>query len=124
MREGIFFDNKISFILDGRSKSIPRRRPEIVGDVVCDILDEKGKVVQAGMALSEDLSQSGVRIKDRSTFPIDTSIQIHLAVGDEIVDLTGKVRRVQKVSGSSYHIGVEFQELDEDVLKKLIQFYQ
>ncbi|MGD9381158.1 MAG: DEAD/DEAH box helicase, partial [Candidatus Thorarchaeota archaeon] len=41
LREGVYFDNKISFILDGRSKSIPRRRPEIVSDVVCDILDEK-----------------------------------------------------------------------------------
>lgn len=88
-----------------------------------DILDEKGKVIQAGMALSENLSQSGVKIKDRSTFPVDTSIQIHLAVGEEVIDLTGKVRRVQKVSGSNYHIGVEFQELDEDVLKKLVQFY-
>jgi len=88
-----------------------------------DVLDEKGKVVQAGMALSEDLSQSGVKIKDRSTFPIDTSIQIHLAVGDEVVDLTGRVRHVQKVSGSNYHIGVEFQELDENILKKLIEFY-
>jgi c-di-GMP-binding flagellar brake protein YcgR len=88
-----------------------------------DILDDKGKVVQAGMALSEDLSQSGVRIKDRSTFPIDTSIQIHLAVGEEVIDLSGTVRHVQKVSGSNYHIGVEFQELDEDTMMKLIQFY-
>jgi helicase len=45
LREGIYFDNKISFILDGRSKSIPRRRPEIVSDVVCDILDEKGQAL-------------------------------------------------------------------------------
>ncbi|MGD9380973.1 MAG: helicase-related protein, partial [Candidatus Thorarchaeota archaeon] len=45
LREGVYFDNKISFILDGRSKSIPRRRPEIVSDVVCDILDEKGQAL-------------------------------------------------------------------------------
>ena len=62
-----------------------------------DILDEEGKVVQAGMALSEDLSQTGVKIKDRSTFPLDTSIQIHLAVGEEVIDLTGKVKRVQSL---------------------------
>ncbi|MFW9965522.1 MAG: DEAD/DEAH box helicase [Candidatus Thorarchaeota archaeon] len=45
LREGVYFDNKISFILDGSSKSIPRRRPEIVGDVVCDILEEKGQAL-------------------------------------------------------------------------------
>ncbi len=45
LREGVYFDNKIAFILDGRSKAIPRRRPEIVGDVVCDILDEKGQAL-------------------------------------------------------------------------------
>ncbi len=88
-----------------------------------DILDENGKVVQAGMALSEDLSKSGVKIKDRGQIPLDRSIQIHLAVGDEIIDLNGKVRRVQKVSGNNYHIGVEFQELDEEILKRLIRFY-
>jgi len=88
-----------------------------------DILDENGKVVQAGMALSEDLSKSGVKLKDRSQIPLDRSIQIHLAVGDEVIDLSGKVRHVQKVSGSNYHIGVEFQELDEEILKRLMRFY-
>jgi len=88
-----------------------------------DILDEEGKVVQAGMALSEDLSKNGVKIKDRSGIPLDKPIQIHLAVGEEVVDLNGKVRHVQKVSGSNYHIGVEFLELDEEILKKLTRFY-
>jgi helicase len=45
LREGVYFDNKIAFILDGKTKAIPRRRSEIVGDVVCDILDEKGQAL-------------------------------------------------------------------------------
>ena len=88
-----------------------------------DILDKEGKVVQAGMALSEDLSRSGVKIKDRSQLPVDTSVKIHLAVGEEVIDLTGKVRHVKKVGGSNYHIGVEFSEVDAELVKRLAKFY-
>jgi c-di-GMP-binding flagellar brake protein YcgR len=88
-----------------------------------DILDKEGKVVQAGMALSEDLSRSGVKIKDRSNLPVDTSVKIHLAVGEEVIDLTGKVRHVKKTGGSNYHIGVEFADIDAELVKKLAKFY-
>lgn len=88
-----------------------------------DILDKEGKVVQAGMALSEDLSRSGVKIKDRSQLPVDTSVKVHLAVGDEVIDLDGKVRHVEKVSENNYHIGVEFSDVDTALLKKLAKNY-
>jgi c-di-GMP-binding flagellar brake protein YcgR len=88
-----------------------------------DVLNRDGDVVQAGMALSEDISRKGVKIKDRSTVPVDTSIIIHLAVGEEIVDLSGKVRHVEKVSGSNYHIGVEFEHIDKEMLEKMIKYY-
>lgn len=88
-----------------------------------DILDKEGKVVQAGMALSEDLSRSGVKIKDRSTLPEDTSIQIHLAVGEEVVNLAGQVKHVHKGKGDNFHIGVEFAEIDEEILKKIALYY-
>jgi hypothetical protein len=80
-------------------------------------------VVQAGLDLSEDISRKGVKIKERSAVPVDTSIIIHLAVGEEIIDLSGKVRHVQKVTGSNYHIGVEFEQIDKDMLDKMIKYY-
>ena len=45
LKEGVYFDNKIAFILEGETKPIPRKRSEIIGDVVCDILDEKGQAL-------------------------------------------------------------------------------
>ncbi len=88
-----------------------------------DILDHEGRVVQAGMALSEDLSREGVKIKDKSTLPVDTPIKIHLAAGDEVVDITGQVRHIQKMSGNNYHIGIEFVQIEDDDLKKLLRVY-
>ena len=88
-----------------------------------DILNKDGNVVQAGMALSEDLSRKGVKIKDRNTLPVDTSIKIHLAVGEEVVDLVGRVRHVQKVTGSNYQIGVEFDEVEKEMLDKIVKYY-
>lgn len=88
-----------------------------------DILDQEGRVVQAGMALSEDLSKEGLKIKDKSTLPVDTPIKIHLAAGEDVVNLTGKVRHIQKMSGNTYHIGIEFVKIDDEELKKLMQAY-
>lgn len=88
-----------------------------------DVLDKKGQVVQAGMALSKDLSKKGVQMQERSSFPLDTNIQIHLAVGNEVIDVNGKVRNVKKIDEKSYRIGIEFSQIDEELLEKLSQQY-
>jgi len=88
-----------------------------------DVLDKKGQVVQAGMALSKDLSKKGVQMQERSSFPLDTNIQIHLAVGDEVIDVNGKVRHVKKIDEENYRIGIEFTQIDEEILEKLSQQY-
>jgi hypothetical protein len=75
------------------------------------------------MALSEDISRKGVKIKDRGTLPVDTTVIIHLAVGNEVIDLSGKVRHVQKVTGSNYQIGVEFEHIDQEMLDKMVKYY-
>lgn len=88
-----------------------------------DLFDKNGQVVQAGMALSKDLSKTGVQVRERSSFELDSSIQIHLAVGDEVVNVEGKVRHVEKVDENNYRIGIEFTQIDEEILKKLAKHY-
>jgi c-di-GMP-binding flagellar brake protein YcgR len=88
-----------------------------------DILDEKGEVVTAGMALSKDLSKTGVQIRERTSFPVDSLVQINLAVGDEVVKVKGKVRHVEKVDESNYRIGIEFGTIEKATLKKLSEHY-
>ncbi len=88
-----------------------------------DIYDEDGKVILSGMALSRDLSRKGVQMEDRVAFPLNARIRLHLAVGDEVVDVEGNVRHVEKIDEDKYHIGIEFVEIREEVIRKIGKFY-
>lgn len=88
-----------------------------------DLLDEKEQVTQSGMALSRDLSRKGVRMEDRTPYPVDAHIRLHLAVGDEVVDIDGQVRHVEKESENKYHIGIEFSQLKKELIERVAEFY-
>jgi c-di-GMP-binding flagellar brake protein YcgR len=88
-----------------------------------DLKDEKGETVLSGMALSRDLSQKGVQMQDRTAFPQDAAIQIHIAVGNEVVDIDGRVRHIEKMEDNEYRIGIEFVHIDSAKLEKLARFY-
>ncbi len=45
LREGVLLDNQITFSDDGTSRSITRKRREVVVDAICDILDEGGQAL-------------------------------------------------------------------------------
>ncbi|HFE64268.1 hypothetical protein B1H10_09035 [candidate division KSB1 bacterium 4484_188] len=91
--------------------------------IAYDILDEKNQVVQSGMALSRDLSRTGIQMQDRAGFPLDAKVLLHLAVGDDVVDIEGKVRHVDKVAEDDYRIGIEFASISEELLALLEKAY-
>jgi hypothetical protein len=88
-----------------------------------DLLDENERVIRSGMALSRNLSRTGVQIEDRQPFPMNATVRLHLALADEIVDVTGIVRHVEEVSENEYHIGIEFAEIDDDVMHQVKKAY-
>ena len=77
----------------------------------------------SGMALSKDLSKTGVQMRERTSFPVDSAIQINLAVGDEVLKVKGKVRHVEKVDESNFRIGIEFGSIGKEILQKLSKHY-
>ena len=88
-----------------------------------DVIDKKGKTVLSGMGLSKDLSRKGLKMEDRYEFTEGSKIKLHLAVGDEVVDVNGIIRRVEKGDEEVYYIGIEFKDLDPGMLEKIGQFY-
>lgn len=91
--------------------------------IAYDILDEKDQVVRSGMALSRDLSRSGIQMEDRMEFPLDARVLLHLAVEDDVVDIEGKIRHVEKVAEDNYRIGVKFETISEELLAHLERSY-
>lgn len=88
-----------------------------------DVLDSSGSIILSGMALSLDLSKKGVQLETRQEFPEDALVRLHLAVGEDIVDVDGKIRHMEKVNENVYHIGVEFLEIEEERLQRIGRHY-
>ncbi len=88
-----------------------------------DVYDDGDNIILSGMALSRDLSRRGVQMEDRNPFPENANVRLHLAVGEEIVDVDGKVRHVEEVEENTYRIGIEFMEIAEEKINKIAQYY-
>ncbi len=88
-----------------------------------DVLNEQEQVILSGMALSENLSRTGIQITDRQAFPVDAPVRLHLAVGDDVIHIQGKVRHVEKIGEEEYRVGVEFTDIGNDVLQKIGEYY-
>jgi uncharacterized protein (TIGR02266 family) len=69
-----------------------------------------------------DISRGGAFIRTRATRPKGTKVELRLTVGDELVQLHGRVARCASPDDpNTPHagIGVEFLELDEDATRHL-----
>jgi hypothetical protein len=88
-----------------------------------DLLDSDGKISENGMALSLDLSREGVLIENRVEFPPNSNLNIHIAVGDDIVHLKGTVRHSSKIEDQKFHIGIHFEDMTDEKAEKLARFY-
>ncbi|MHA1937154.1 MAG: DEAD/DEAH box helicase [Candidatus Thorarchaeota archaeon] len=125
LREGVYFDNKISFILDGKSKSIPRRRPEIVGDVVCDILDEKGQALvfvssrRSTVAVAKKIASSVRPYLNVDAQELLTKAAKKLSKRPSVPEATKTLARVMASGVAFHHAGLDNNErtLVEDFFK-------
>jgi helicase len=125
LREGVYFDNKISFILDGRSKSIPRRRPEIIGDVVCDILDEKGQALvfvssrRSTVAVAKKIASSVRPYLNVDAQELLTKAAKKLSKRPSVPEATKTLARVISSGVDFHHAGLDNNErtLVEDFFK-------
>ncbi len=88
-----------------------------------DILNNEKDIILSGMALSLNLSRKGVQIEYQQSFPQNAEVDLHLAVGEEIIDIKGNVRHMEKISENTYHIGIEFQTIEENKLKRIAEYY-
>ncbi|MHA2353802.1 MAG: DEAD/DEAH box helicase [Candidatus Thorarchaeota archaeon] len=125
LREGVYFDNRIAFILDGKSKNIPRRRPEIIGDVVCDILDEKGQALvfvssrRSTAAVAKKIASSVRPYLDELAQEQLTKAATKLSKRPSAPEATKTLARVLASGVAFHHAGLDNSErtLVEDFFK-------
>ena len=99
------------------------KRVEAKHFISYDQLSSEGEIINSGMALSLDLSREGVLIENRSDFSKDEMLAIHIAVGNDVVHLTGQVRHSKEVEENRFQIGIHFEDMTDEKAHKIAAFY-
>ncbi len=93
---------------DDQRESARRRRLQLVQ---ISRFDDQG--VQADIATGRTLniSHGGMRLELSHPLPLRASIQLSIALGDEILEVTGMVRYLEVIDDVRNAMGVEFTDL-------------
>lgn len=69
-----------------------------------------------------DLSRIGARVQLHRPLVVGEPLQMDLAAGDQILEIPGRVVRVVRISDSEYHIGLEYEPVEEKTAQALEEF--
>jgi c-di-GMP-binding flagellar brake protein YcgR len=87
-------------------------------------LDEDHNPVDMGICKSLDLSLGGVTIETHRTFPVNTGLEMVIAIEERLVRLRGRVVHQREVGEGKHEIGVCFTEVDEEDRAAIQDFFQ
>ena len=86
--------------------------------------DDAENPVEMGMCRSIDLSQGGVTIQTHRFFPINTGLEMVIALEERLIRARGKVVHVREVSKDLYDVGVCFTGIGETDQQLLAAFFR
>ena len=83
------------------------------------VFDNEGRVCEEGMALTKDISASGVLLIHRIMYESGTKFELQIALPEELLNAEGIVRNIREVGDGTFEFGIEFVNISENELKKL-----
>lgn len=86
--------------------------------------DESDTPDDVGMGKTLDLSEGGVMIQTHRPFPINTGLEMVIALEERMITVRGRVVHVRQVEEDLYDVGVCFTEIDDAEKKSLMQFFR
>ncbi|MFP4033173.1 MAG: PilZ domain-containing protein [Desulfococcaceae bacterium] len=86
-------------------------------------IDEAGNVVHEGMGRTLNVSEAGILLETSFGTEPGQSLNVTLAIGEDLLDVNGKVVRVEE-KDEVCHAGVEFQDLSGDDRSKIREFME
>jgi hypothetical protein len=87
-------------------------------------LDEDQKAVKQGMGRTLNLSESGILLETHFPIVEEHTIILSIGLGDDLVDVRGRLVHVRATGQGLYEIGIEFVDAEEKTLRSLRQFLQ
>jgi c-di-GMP-binding flagellar brake protein YcgR len=101
-----------------------RRAPRVesIHLVNVDQLDAEGFHTDLAIGRTLDLSKLGMQLELNHLLPLRTTISLSLAIDDEVIDVQGRVVFARELDGERYAMGIEFQNLSDELAEKLSAF--
>lgn len=86
-------------------------------------IDEAGNVVHEGMGRTLNVSEAGILLETPFCTELGQTLNVTLAVGEELLDVNGRVIRVEETPDGC-RTGVEFSELSAGDREKIREFIE
>jgi hypothetical protein len=77
-----------------------------------------------GIGRTRDLSKGGVTIQTHKPFPVNSVLQLDIALEERLISVRGQVIHVQKLEGDLYDIGICFTQIGEKDFEDLQKFFE
>lgn len=66
-----------------------------------------------GLGVTLDLNEFGLRIQQREPFVVGDRYRFHIALGDDLIAVVGRVAHVAQALNGTFETGVEFLEASQ-----------
>jgi PilZ domain len=66
-----------------------------------------------GLGVTLDLNEFGVRVQYASSFTVGDRYRFSIAIGDDLVEVVGRVAHVSQALNGTFEAGIEFLEVSE-----------
>ena len=64
-----------------------------------------------GLGVTLDLNEFGLRVQQREAFAVGERYRFHIALGDALIEVVGRVAHVAQALNGTFETGVEFLEV-------------
>jgi hypothetical protein len=85
-------------------------------------VDENGNVVRHGMGRTLDVSENGILLETHAPLDSQWGVSLTIGLGEELIDIHGKVVRSKKNAAGKFECGIEFTEKNERALRILDEY--
>jgi c-di-GMP-binding flagellar brake protein YcgR len=89
-----------------------------------ECLDPQHHLTQQGMGRTLDISESGLQLELAGDFELDQEVKFTLGVGEDLVELTGRVVRHDPGKGTASHYGIQLFDIKGGGRDRLTHYIQ
>ncbi|HYC78311.1 MAG TPA: PilZ domain-containing protein [Planctomycetota bacterium] len=75
--------------------------------------------VPYGLGVTLDLNEFGIRVQHADPFLVGDRFRFHLALGDDLVEATGRVVHVSQALNGTYEAGIEFLDVSAKAVESI-----